>query len=299
MSLSLTRTYWSRIIMAEENMKVNPQRATQLLENVSSVVTRITAANPSQRPVRLILVSKLKPASDILALHSQSSPPSPLSQDTLTHFGENYVQELTEKAGLLPRSIKWHFIGALQSNKAKNLAAHIPNLFSVDSVDSEKKADLLNKGRQNFLDAKDSDNADSWYNGRRLDVKVQVNTSGEESKAGVQPGAETTSLCSFILEKCPALRLSGLMTIGAIARSKATTAETENEDFITLREERDRVAKEFGLKSEDLELSMGMSSDFEGAIRQGSSEVRIGSTIFGERPPKKDAKVKDDVEEGK
>ncbi|KAE9993445.1 Cytochrome b2 [Venturia inaequalis] len=285
--------------MAEEDMSVNPQRAQQLLENVSSVVSRVTAANPSQRPVRIILVSKLKPATDILALHSQPSPQSPLSRETLTHFGENYVQELTEKAGLLPRSIKWHMIGALQSKKAKNLAAHIPNLFSVDSVDSERKAELLDKGRQTFLDAKDSDNADSWYKGRRLDVKVQVNTSGEESKAGVQPGAETTSLCSFILEKCPALHLSGLMTIGAIARSKATTAETENEDFVTLRDERDRVAKELGLKAEDLVLSMGMSSDFEGAIRQGSGEVRIGSTIFGVRPPKKDAKVKDEVEEGK
>ncbi|QDS75398.1 hypothetical protein FKW77_002960 [Venturia effusa] len=285
--------------MAEEDMKVDPQRASQLLGNVSSVVARVKAANPSQRPVRIVLVSKLKPASDILALHTHPSPPSPLSREVLTHFGENYVQELTEKAGLLPRSIKWHFIGALQSNKAKNLAAHIPNLFSVDSVDSEKKADLLEKGRKAFLETKDSDNAASWYKDRPLDVKVQVNTSGEESKAGVQPGAETVSLCSFIIEKCPSLHLSGLMTIGAIARSKATTAENENEDFVTLREERDRVAKELGLEAEHLELSMGMSSDFEGAIRQGSTEVRIGSTIFGERPPKKDARVKDDVEAGR
>lgn len=285
--------------MAEEEMKINPQRAAHLLENISSAVQKVSAANSSQRPVRVILVSKLKPASDILALHSQTSPPVPLTQDTLSHFGENYVQELTEKASLLPRSIRWHFIGALQSNKAKNLAAHIPNLFCVSSVDSEKKAELLDKGRQSFLDVKDSEEAGSWYKDRRLDVKVQVNTSGEESKSGVQPGAETISLCSFIVEKCPALRLNGLMTIGAIARSKATTAETENEDFITLREERDRVAKELGLKAEDLELSMGMSSDFECAIRQGSSEVRLGSTIFGERPARKDAKVKDDIEAGK
>jgi pyridoxal phosphate enzyme (YggS family) len=284
--------------MASEDMNINPQRAANLLEQVSSVVSRAVAASSSSRPVRLILVSKLKPASDILALHSQTSPPNPLSQESLSHFGENYVQELTEKAELLPRSIKWHFIGALQSNKAKNLAAHIPNLFCVSSVDSEKKADLLDKGRQAFLDSQSSNGADSWYKDRRLDVKVQVNTSGEESKSGVQPGAETTSLCTFVLEKCPALRLSGLMTIGDIARSQATTPENENDDFITLREERDRVAKELGLKTEDLELSMGMSSDFEGAIRQGSSEVRIGSTIFGERPPKKDTKVKGNVEAG-
>jgi PLP dependent protein len=79
------------------------------------------------------------------------------------------------------------------------------------------------------------------------------------------------------------------MTIGAIARSKATTSETENEDFLALRSERDAVSKELGI---ELELSMGMSGDFEGAILQGSDEVRIGSTIFGERPAKADFKVR-------
>lgn len=91
----------------------------------------------------------------------------------------------------------------------------------------------------------------------------------------------------------PGLNLLGLMTIGAIARSKATTAENENEDFEALREQRDLVAKELGLSPESLELSMGMSEDFEGAIAQGSSEVRVGSTIFGQRPAKSDAKIKE------
>lgn len=86
------------------------------------------------------------------------------------------------------------------------------------------------------------------------------------------------------------------MTIGAIARSKASTAETENEDFVRLREERDAVAKELGIDQEELELSMGMSDDFEAAIVAGSSEVRVGSTIFGERPAKADFKVKEAVE---
>lgn len=83
------------------------------------------------------------------------------------------------------------------------------------------------------------------------------------------------------------------MTIGAIARSKATTPENENEDFVTLKEQRDLVAKELGLSEDDLELSMGMSDDYEGAIRLGSGEVRVGSTIFGERPAKADAKIKE------
>jgi len=78
------------------------------------------------------------------------------------------------------------------------------------------------------------------------------------------------------------------MTIGAIARSKATGEGEENEDFKCLKEERDRLQKELGV---ELELSMGMSEDFEGAISMGSGEVRVGSTIFGERPPKSEAKV--------
>lgn len=80
------------------------------------------------------------------------------------------------------------------------------------------------------------------------------------------------------------------MTIGAIARSVATTPENENEDFVTLREQRDLVQKELGL-DRDLELSMGMSEDFEGAIVMGSGEVRVGSTIFGIRGPKSEAKI--------
>jgi uncharacterized pyridoxal phosphate-containing UPF0001 family protein len=80
------------------------------------------------------------------------------------------------------------------------------------------------------------------------------------------------------------------MTIGAIARSKATGEGEENEDFKCLKEERDRVEKELGLEGK-LELSMGMSEDFEGAIAVGSGEVRVGSTIFGTRPPKDQAVV--------
>ena len=83
------------------------------------------------------------------------------------------------------------------------------------------------------------------------------------------------------------------MTIGAIARSKATTPENQNEDFVTLKEQRDLVAKELGIDQDMLELSMGMSNDFEGAIALGSGEVRVGSTIFGQRPAKADAKIKE------
>jgi pyridoxal phosphate enzyme (YggS family) len=233
--------------------------------------------------VRLIAVSKLKPANDILALHQ---PPNPIQ----THFGENYVQELLEKAKILPHSIRWHMIGGLQSNKCKQLAEQIPNLWCVSSVDSAKKANELEKGRKALLE-KDS-------NVEKLRIMVQVNTSGEENKSGVEP-EDALSLCRHVIDQCPHLQLHGLMTIGAIARSKETTAENENEDFVKLRETRDQVTKELGWDEAKLEMSMGMSSDFEGAIRMGSDEVRVGSEIFGERPPKKDAVVKEKEAEEK
>ncbi|KAF4551043.1 putative pyridoxal phosphate homeostasis protein [Elsinoe fawcettii] len=268
-----------------EEMHINPARAKELAENLGSVVQKIRSVNKSGRNVRLIAVSKLKPANDILALHRQ-----PTSHND---FGENYAQELTEKAQLLPRSIRWHFIGALQSNKCKPLAESIPNLFCVSSVDSSKKADQLEKGRAALIEKEGKDGSQI----EPLRVQVQVNTSGETEKSGVEPG-DTAALCRHVREKCPHLKLAGLMTIGAIARSQATTAETENEDFICLRETRYKVAEELGISKEDLGLSMGMSSDYEGAIVQGSDEVRVGTTIFGERPARKDAKVKGDAEEG-
>lgn len=181
-------------------------------------------------------------------------------------------------------------IGGLQSNKCKQLAEQIPNLWCVSSVDSEKKANELEKGRKALLE---KDNA-----AEKLRVMVQVNTSGEESKSGVEP-ADTLSLCRHIIDKCPHLQLRGFMTIGAIARSKETTPENENEDFVTLRDTRDNVARELGWEEGRLELSMGMSADFEGAIRMGSDEVRVGSEIFGARPAKKDAVVKDKEAEEK
>ncbi|KAM5468185.1 hypothetical protein MauCBS54593_004926 [Microsporum audouinii] len=291
---------------AQEDMSA-PTRASVLIANLSSVSKRIAAASsrrnhdetsPSSNnnntnsdspaaPVRLVAVSKLKPASDILALHS---PPT-----FHLHFGENYVQELLEKSKVLPPEIRWHFIGGLQSNKCVMLAREVRGLWAVESVDTEKKASLLDKGWGERPEFKDKGTVDtdgtSEQEDRRLRVFVQVNTSGEESKSGIQPGEPSVELCRFIREQCPRLKLQGLMTIGAIARSKATTPENENEDFACLRDTKDMVEEKLSLEGKDrLELSMGMSNDFEGAVAMGSSQVRVGSTIFGARPPKGEAK---------
>ncbi|KAH7342487.1 hypothetical protein BKA65DRAFT_504213 [Rhexocercosporidium sp. MPI-PUGE-AT-0058] len=275
----------------EVNMKIDPARAKSLVEALQSVQSRVAKASGSGgRNVRLVAVSKLKPASDILALY----------QEGHRHFGENYAQELMEKAEVLPKDIKWHFIGGLQSNKCKPLTSTVPNLHLISSVDTAKKATQLNLGRASLAPPPTTP----------LNIHIQVNTSGEASKSGVTPGPETSSLAKHILETCPHLHLLGLMTIGAIARSKAAAEGEENEDFVTLREERDRLEKELvegGLLSVNkgeggegwLECSMGMSEDFEEAIRAGSGEVRVGSTIFGVRPKREDFSVKGDVEESK
>lgn len=171
-------------------------------------------------------------------------------------------------------------IGGLQTNKCKPLAEQVANLYCVSSVDTAKKADALEKGRAALAANQTSET--------KLRVLIQVNTSGEDNKSGVEPG-EATELCKHIREKCPNLQLAGLMTIGALARSK--DPDNVNEDFVTLRQTRDRVCKDLGLAEGELELSMGMSSDFEAAIEQGSDEVRVGTTIFGDRPAKKDAVI--------
>ncbi|KIX93934.1 uncharacterized protein Z520_10271 [Fonsecaea multimorphosa CBS 102226] len=317
---------------SDMKITINPQRAAALLQNLSSVQQRVqsawssslspgTSPSTAAAPVRVVAVSKLKPASDILALHhpaaaaaasSSSSEESASTQQSQgqgghDHFGENYVQELVEKSRVLPKTIKWHFIGGLQSNKCVPVARDVDNLWAVESVDSEKKANLLNKGRaeRNERLRKEHGQQAMDENGleEKLRIFIQVNTSGEESKSGLDPDSpELLSLARLIRDdgRCPNLHLQGLMTIGAIARSKATTPETENEDFITLRSTRDKLAADLGLQNKDeLELSMGMSEDFESAVRLGSSEVRVGSTIFGERPPKKDAKVLEQTEQEK
>ena len=262
---------------------MDPTRAKHLSTNFTSVLSRIHATNPPH-PVRLVAVSKLKPANDIFALYQQ--PHSHL------HFGENYQQELLQKSQILPLEIRWHFIGALQTNKCKPLAEQIPNLWCVESVDTARKADQLEKGRQALCER------EKEYEIIPLRVFVQVNTSGEEEKSGVEP-KHTAELCRHIRDQCPHLKLQGIMTIGAIARSKEAGEGKENEDFVTLRDVRDKLVTELGIDKGELELSMGMSEDFESAIKLGSNEVRVGSTLFGERPSKQDAKIKETIEDGK
>ncbi|KAK8629530.1 hypothetical protein V6N13_078367 [Hibiscus sabdariffa] len=211
----------------------------------------------SQR-IRVVAVSKTKPVSLLRQVYDAGH----------RCFGENYVQELVEKAPQLPDDIGWHFIGNLQSNKVKPLIAGVPNLAMVETVDDEKIANHLNRAVGNL-------------ERKPLKVLVQVNTSGEESKYGVEPSG-CVELAKHVSLNCPNLQFCGLMTIGM----PDYTSTPEN--FKTLANCRSEVCKALGIPEEQCELSMGMSGDFELAIEMGSTNVRVGSTIFGAREyPKK------------
>ncbi|KAK6501165.1 hypothetical protein TWF481_009013 [Arthrobotrys musiformis] len=249
------------------------ERSEELGLNIGDIRDSITAASQTAGAgeVVLIAVSKLKPASDILSLHTASAQ---------RDFGENYIQELWKKHAILPNTIRWHFIGGLQTSAISKLA-RVENLQAVHSIDSVKKAVALNRLRPEGFAG--------------VDVFVQVNTSGEDSKSGVEPdGEELWDLVATIRRECPRLNLVGLMTIGAIARSQAVKEGEENEDFVTLvrvaRAVEERIEKEDGVKVV-LKLSMGMSDDYENAIAMGAGYVRVGSSIFGARPKKADATI--------
>ncbi|KAI5778937.1 YggS family pyridoxal phosphate enzyme [Geopyxis carbonaria] len=229
-------------------------RTEILSKNFRDINRRIDVATGNRSPVRLVAVSKYKPAADILALYNATAH---------LHMGENYVQELIEKSSLLPQDIRWHFIGQLQTNKCK-LLARIPNLWMVESVDTIKKADTLNKARAS------SGNA-------CLRVCVQVNTSGEDVKSGCPP-SETLSICTHIHNQCSHLILQGLMTIGSLRNSQS--GEDTNSEFLMLADIQKSVSSSLGT---ELELSMGMSQDFETAVRMGATNVRVGTAIFGAR----------------
>ncbi|GAA5997150.1 pyridoxal phosphate homeostasis protein [Rhodotorula paludigena] len=259
-----------------------PERARELSDNYDDILRQVdgAAARRTEGPKpRLVAVSKYKPASDILALYEHG----------VRHFGENYPQELEGKAKELPSDIAWHFIGALQSNKAKLLAA-IPNLFAVETLTSVKAANHLH----NALSSAPSPRSNP------LNVFLQVNTSGEEQKSGLPalspstPSGGLVDLALHVVQKCPTLRLKGLMTIGSF---EASTSGERNPDFERLKESREALVAALreragadavrALEADGgLELSMGMSNDFAEAIEQGSTNVRVGSSIFGARPPK-------------
>jgi len=231
--------------------------AQTIKRNLSAIRTRIRMAceRSGRDPgdVTLVGVSKFKPVESLCAA----------ARAGLTDFGENYAQELLAKAPILASenlAIRWHFIGGLQSNKARKV---VPIVTSVQSVDRPSLVAELSRAATLT---------------RPLDVFIEVNLAGEAQKSGAEP-KDVKSLAGLILA-APGLRLAGLMTVPPIVDDP----EQSRPFFRTLRALRDNLRSTLDLQSEMLTgLSMGMSYDFEVAIEEGATMVRVGTAIFGSR----------------
>jgi pyridoxal phosphate enzyme (YggS family) len=205
-----------------------------------------TAYSRKQGEVLLLAVSKTKPAKDIASAY----------QWGLRHFGESYCQEAIKKQQELGAfDITWHFIGPIQSNKTKAIATHFDWVHSVDSL---KIAKRLNEQRPVTL--------------RALNICLQINISGEQSKSGIILD-ELPQLCELVTE-LPNLRLRGVMAIPA----PTTDFEEQRQSYKKLFQ---AVAKLVNPRLDT--FSFGMSGDLKAAIAEGATIVRIGTALFGLR----------------
>jgi len=218
-------------------------RLTTVRERIASAARR-AARDPAA--VRLVVASKTQPPEAIRAAYAAGA----------REFGENYVQEAAAKQDALAnlKELRWHLIGHLQTNKARDAA----NRFAlIHSLDSARLASALGRARP----------------APRVAVLVEVNVAAEASKSGVAP----SEVERLIEEARATVEIRGLMTIPPPAPSP----ERSRGHFAALRAKRDRLAATTGLALS--ELSMGMTDDFEVAIEEGATIVRVGRAIFGER----------------
>ncbi len=230
----------------------------EIAENLERVRAQIAeAAQKSGRSidnVELVAISKTHDADRVREAYDAGQQ----------LFGESKMQEARAKIPLLPSSLRWHFVGHLQKNKIR----HALPLFELfHSVDSLALAQEMNR-------IADED-------GMHPRIFLEVNVSGEGSKFGFKPEilrAEMESLLAL-----PRLSIEGLMTIPPFAEEP----ELSRKHFVALRELRDALEKRFDLKLP--QLSMGMTNDFQVAIEEGATLVRVGTAIFGERKRKKEA----------
>ena len=200
--------------------------------------------------VRLVAVSKTRPIADISeAFHAGQ-----------TVFGENYIQELVTKLTEFHEAVEWHVIGHLQSNKVKYIAGQVALIHSVDRLSLATEIDL------------------QWGKlGKTCDILVQVNISGEATKSGTtEEGAiQLVRECALL----PHIRVRGLMTMPPFFDDP----EAARPYFTELRRLSKTIAAHNVAGVEMVELSMGMSGDFEAAIEEGATLIRVGTAIFGNR----------------
>ncbi|KAB2842090.1 MAG: YggS family pyridoxal phosphate-dependent enzyme [Melioribacteraceae bacterium] len=214
-------------------------------ENISKIC-RNTGRNRSE--IRLIAVSKTHTVEEIKEVINAG----------VLDFGENKAQELSVKSQQLKEPVFWHFIGHLQTNKVKYI---IEPAEYIHSVDSTKLAEEINKRAKSI--------------NKIQKILLEINTSDEESKFGLTEEKDILNVAEFC-SKCENVELTGLMTMAPYTDDKKIIREC----FIKLRNIKDSLnQKGFNLK----ELSMGMTNDYEIAIEEGATMIRVGTAIFGER----------------
>ena len=225
-----------------------------LVDNLRKVEENIAAAckraNRSRDEVTLIAVSKTKPVSMLEEIYNEG----------IRDFGENKVQELTDKYAVMDKDIHWHMIGHLQRNKVKYIVDKVKLIHSVDSV---RLAQTIEQeaAKKNVI----------------VDILIEVNVAEEESKFGLKV-EEVTAMVEEI-SKYSHLRIKGLMTIAPYVEDP----EENRSVFARLRKlSVDIAAKNIDNVSVEI-LSMGMTNDYEVAIEEGATIVRVGTGIFGER----------------
>lgn len=221
-------------------------RLNQVLDRIGQAAVR---SGRTPEDITLVGVSKRKSVEEMQLAYDVG----------LRHFGENRAQEVRDKFPIFdPPGIIRHFIGHLQSNKVKYLPGRVDMIHSVDSI---KIANAI----------------DSRFSAieQRIPVLVEVNISGEENKEGVDP-TEVEALCAYCVDK-PRLEFSGLMTIGPLTQDETRIRQAFKEMCFL----KDQVERQ--IEGDQALLSMGMSSDFEIAIEEGATHVRVGTAIFGPR----------------
>lgn len=209
-------------------------------------------ASLSNRNVDLVAVSKTKPIEAIQEIYNQGQ----------RIFGENRVQELTEKHPVLPKDIEWHMIGHLQTNKVKFIAPFVVLIHAVDSIKLLKTID-----------------AQALRFDRKIGVLLQLKVATEESKFGFSYDDLKSQLSDLNLGELHGVEIRGVMGMASFV----SDTEQVRSEFRLLKNYFDQLKEAFFPTSDFNIISMGMSGDFEIAIEEGSTMVRIGSLIFGSR----------------
>ena len=219
-------------------MSINTKKYQEIIEELNGKAT-------------LIAVSKTKPVEDILELYN-------LGQ---RDFGENYVQELVGKYEQLPKDIRWHYIGHLQSNKVKYIASFVHLIHGVDSFSLLKEV-----------------NKQASKNNRTIDCLLQIFIAKEETKFGLDSN-ELNTILTDDLSALKNIRITGLMGMASFSNNM----DLVRAEFSYLKSLFDKYAQKQITNHQLQTLSMGMSADYKIALEEGSNMIRVGSLLFGER----------------